>query len=424
MTPDPIQQRTFALEIVTRLRQSGYQAYWAGGCVRDQLLNHTPKDYDVATNALPEQIRDLFGKRRTLAIGAAFGVIAVVGSPAQGTVEVATFRRDTTYSDGRRPDSVVFSTPEEDAQRRDFTINGLFFDPLADRVLDFVGGVNDLQQGIVRAIGIPKERFSEDKLRLLRAVRMAARFGFEIDPPTLAAVRQLAPQVVVVSPERIGQEMRQMLVIAARSRALRLLANSEQLEPVWPELFDVVRQHVDLAPSAWVDTLNVLDELISPSVPLALAASLLHVDAGRAAVAAVTQRWRLSNHESQATAWLLQHARALDDAPATRWSIIQRLLIAPGAADLIELHAARARAEHRSLAAVDYCRARLGWPTEQLNPPPLVTGHDLIGLGVSKGPVFARWLDQLRSAQLDGEINSHEAALALVQQWKRQTTAS
>lgn len=424
MTADPLQQRAFAVEVVTRLRQSGFQSLWAGGCVRDQLLGHTPKDYDVATDALPEQIRALFGKRRTLAIGAAFGVIAVVGAPAQGTVEVATFRRDTTYSDGRRPDAVVFSTAEEDAQRRDFTINGLFYDPLADRVLDYVGGVDDLQRGIVRAIGTPQERFTEDKLRLLRAVRMAARFGFEIDPPTLSAVCQLAPQVVVVSPERIGQELRQMLVIPARSRAVRLLASTELLQPIWPELLAVYAQHVESAPSEWVDTLNVLDELDRPSVALALATSLLHVAAGPTAVEAISKRWRLSNQESLCAAWLWQHARALDDAPETRWSTIQRLLIAAGSAELIELHAARARAENRSLAAVNFCRERWAWPSEQLNPPPLVTGHDLIGLGVAKGPIFARWLEQLRSAQLDGEIATRDEAVALIERWKRQTTDS
>ena len=174
----PDEQRRFALDVVRRLRGAGFEAYWAGGCVRDQLLGRTPKDYDVATNAMPEQVRQLFGRRRTLAIGAAFGVIAVIGPKPAGTVEVTTFRRDAAYSDGRHPDSVAFSSPEEDASRRDFTINGLFYDPVEDRVIDYVGGQADLAAGRIRAIGNARDRFAEDKLRMLRAVRFAATFAF------------------------------------------------------------------------------------------------------------------------------------------------------------------------------------------------------------------------------------------------------
>ena len=179
MTPDD--QRRFAIEVVRRLQAAGFMAYWAGGCVRDQLLGRTPKDYDVATNAMPEQVRELFGRRRTLAIGAAFGVYSVIGPKAAGTVEVTTFRRDAAYSDGRHPDSVTFSTAEEDASRRDFTINGLFYDPTERRVIDFVGGQEDLAVGLIRAIGNARDRFAEDKLRMLRAVRFAAAFDFTLD---------------------------------------------------------------------------------------------------------------------------------------------------------------------------------------------------------------------------------------------------
>ena len=177
----PEEQRRFAVEVVRRLRGAGFEAYWAGGCVRDQLLGRTPKDYDVATNAVPDQVRALFGRRRTLAIGAAFGVIAVIGPQGPGTVEVTTFRRDAPYSDGRHPDSVTFSSAEEDASRRDFTINGLFYDPVEQRVIDFVGGQEDLAQRRLRAIGDARQRFAEDKLRMLRAVRFAATFAFSLD---------------------------------------------------------------------------------------------------------------------------------------------------------------------------------------------------------------------------------------------------
>ena len=181
---DPNAQREFAKDLVVQLRAAGYVAYWAGGCVRDALLGRVPKDYDVATSARPGEIRALFGQKRTLAIGEAFGVITVLGRRPAGTIEVATFRQDAAYSDGRHPDAVLFSTPEQDAWRRDFTINGLFYDPVADCVLDFVGGQDDLREGLIRAIGQPRERFAEDKLRLLRAVRFAVRYGFQIETAT------------------------------------------------------------------------------------------------------------------------------------------------------------------------------------------------------------------------------------------------
>ncbi|MEX0586183.1 MAG: CCA tRNA nucleotidyltransferase, partial [Pirellulales bacterium] len=209
-------QRDFALEIVRRLRDAGHEALWAGGCVRDQLLGLAPKDYDVATNATPDQIREVFGRRRTLPIGAAFGVITVLGPRSAGQIEVATFRTDATYSDGRHPDSVTFTNAEHDAQRRDFTINGLFFDPVANEVVDYIGGQQDLETRILRAIGDPRLRLREDKLRMLRAVRFAASFGFQIEPATLQAIQEMAPEVTTVSAERIGMEIRRMLTDSHR----------------------------------------------------------------------------------------------------------------------------------------------------------------------------------------------------------------
>src|SRR3954462_9234325 len=193
--PAPSRQRDFALEIAQKLRDAGFEALWAGGCVRDELLGLTPKDYDVATSATPEQIRDLFGLRRTLPIGAAFGVITVLGPRPTGQIEVATFRTDAAYSDGRHPDSVSFTTAEHDAQRRDFTINGLFYDPIAEKVVDYVKGQEDLKRRTIRAIGDPHLRLSEDKLRMLRAIRFAAAFSFNIDPDTLQAIQEMAPQI-------------------------------------------------------------------------------------------------------------------------------------------------------------------------------------------------------------------------------------
>ena len=227
--------RRFAKNVVEKLRAAGYEALWAGGCVRDQLLEREPKDYDVATSATPEQVRDVFGRRRTLAIGAAFGVITVPGKGNEGQVEVATFRQDATYSDGRHPDSVKFSSAKEDAQRRDFTINGLFFDPLEDRVIDYVGGQDDLSKKVVRAIGDPDQRIGEDKLRMLRAVRFAATYDFELDAGTASAIRQRASEMTVVSAERIAEELRRMLSHPDRARAVSLLEAVDLLGVILPE---------------------------------------------------------------------------------------------------------------------------------------------------------------------------------------------
>src|SRR6478609_9961704 len=222
-------EREFAIDVVRRLRAAGFEALWAGGCVRDELLGLPPRDYDVATSAKPDQIRDLFGHRRTLPIGASFGVITVLGPRAAGQIEVATFRTDATYSDGRHPDSVTFTTAEHDAQRRDFTINGLFYDPVAKQVVDYVGGQQDLKDHILRAIGDPRLRLSEDKLRMLRAVRFAAAFNFTVDPDTLLAIQKLAPEINSVSAERVGSEIRRMLVDPNRAIALSLLGETNLL---------------------------------------------------------------------------------------------------------------------------------------------------------------------------------------------------
>ena len=274
--------RKFALDVVRQLRQAGYEALWAGGCVRDELLGKTPNDYDVATSAKPEQVREVFGHRRTIPIGAAFGVITVQGPPDAGMIEVATFRQDANYSDGRHPDGVTFTNAEEDAKRRDFTINGLFYDPVAQRVIDYVGGENDLRAGIVRAIGNPHERIDEDKLRMLRAVRFTATFGFELDVATSESIRRHAPSITIVSAERIAAEMRRMLVHKSRSQAVTLLDAAGLLRIIMPEA-DVLREgdESNLSPqslspqSLSPQSLSRLDKLRQPTFSLALAALLL-----------------------------------------------------------------------------------------------------------------------------------------------------
>jgi tRNA nucleotidyltransferase/poly(A) polymerase len=416
---DPAKQRQFAVEVAAQLRARGYQALWAGGCVRDSLLNRRPKDYDVATNATPEQIQEVFRQRKTLAIGAAFGVIAVVGPRGAGNIEVTTFRRDAGYADGRHPDSVTFSTAEEDAQRRDFTINGLFYDPLEERVIDYVGGVADIERRIVRAIGDARQRFHEDKLRMLRAVRMSAALEFELDAPTLEAVRDSADKITVVSAERISQEMRVILTLPARRHALGVLLESRLLHVLLPEVAALV-ESTDAAPegNAWDVTVNVLATLDAPSFPLALAALLHRFD--NAFVKEVGRRWRLANKERDRAAWLVAHAADLDEAPRRPWPFVQRLLIHEGADELVALHAARAQLAGHSLESVEFCRAKLALPPAELNPRPLVTGDDLLRHGVTQGNHFAALLEAVRDAQLLGEITTRDEALHWADRWVRE----
>jgi poly(A) polymerase len=400
---DPQQQRRFAVEVVRTLRAAGFAAYWAGGCVRDQLLGRTPKDHDVATDAVPEEIRKLFGHRRTLAIGAAFGVITVKGPKGAGMIEVATFRKDSTYSDGRHPDSVTFSSAEEDAKRRDFTINGLFYDPLEDRVIDFVGGQEDLVKKRIRAIGEPRERIAEDKLRMLRAVRFTAAFDFALDDATAAAIREMAPQIHAVSPERIAMELRRILTEPGRVRGIQLLLETGLAVEILPEIVSA-SPHPGPLPKGEGDlsletNLNILGRLQNPAFPLALAA-LLHglISAGQ--VKAVGRRWRLSNEEIDRSAWLTEHHAALQNPSAMKWSQLQPFLISDGILDLLALM----EAASPESAAAAYCRDRLRLPPDQLNPPPLVTGDDLLQLGIPQGPKYRTILENIRRAQLDGEL--------------------
>ncbi|MGD0897839.1 MAG: CCA tRNA nucleotidyltransferase [Thermoguttaceae bacterium] len=420
----PDEQRRFALGVVRRLREAGFEAYWAGGCVRDELLGRVPKDFDVATSATPRQIRDRFG-RRTLAIGAAFGVMTVRGPEQAGMIEVATFRRDSATSDGRRPDHVTFSSAREDALRRDFTINGLFYDPLQGQVIDFVGGQEDLARRVVRAIGPPRDRFTEDKLRLLRAVRFAATLDFVLESETAAALGEMAGQITVVSPERIAMEMRRMLVDPGRARGIRLLVDLGLAEAVLPEI--VPRDEAGRAPSATMPrmvpgsrldrALAVLERLREPSFPLALAALLgAAADAPPDATADARRvgdlglRWRLANREVDEAAWLVEHRESLRGASAAPWSRVQPLVVHPWIDDLAALHEADSP---EGAEAAAWCRTLLEQPRERLDPPPLATGDDLVARGIPAGPIYKTLLDRLRGAQLDGEVHTRDEALAL-----------
>ncbi len=306
------QARQFAVQVVRRLRAAGFEALWAGGCVRDQLLGREPSDYDVATSARPEQVRECFGYRRTLAIGASFGVITVRGRQSEGQIEVATFRSDATYSDGRHPDAVTFSSAQEDAQRRDFTMNGLFYDPLDEQVIDFVGGCADLESGIVRAIGDPYQRIAEDKLRMLRAVRFAATFGFQLEPDNGSGDCPRSGS------DPCCQRRNALLPKCGRcwcmpgAQAVQLLRDVGLLQEILPEVRRLEQSGSEPAGTSngWNELLAVLTALDAPTFRVAVAGLLWAIcrsDSHAACVAAVCQRWKLSNHERDGVMWLLDH---------------------------------------------------------------------------------------------------------------------
>lgn len=404
MPTDPALSRQFALDVVAKLRAAGHQALWAGGCVRDQLLGKTPKDYDVATDAEPERIREVFGRKRTLAIGAAFGVITVLGPQNAGQIEVATFRRDIGYSDGRRPDAVAFTSAEEDAKRRDLTINGIFFDPVAEKYLDYVGGQDDLKNNIVRAIGNPHERFAEDKLRMLRAVRFATTFQFSLDAATLRAVQAHATDIRTVSAERIAAEMRRMLIHENRSAAMQMLRESGLLQEILPELAKLI----DSESAAWERTLAILGALKSPSFAMTLAAVLreVSVHADLAAVKSALARWKLPNEDSGGALMLLRDEPLIRTGLSRPWPQIQRLLVSPRADELVNYSEAVAVVLYEGLESIAFCRQKLTLPPAALNPSPLITGEDLKGLGIALGPTYKGILEAVRDEQLEGRIGS------------------
>jgi poly(A) polymerase len=420
--------RADAMEVVRRLREAGHVAYFAGGCVRDELLGIEPKDYDVATDAVPEAVRALFGRRWTQAVGAAFGVILVRQGRSQ--LEVATFRTDGSYSDGRRPDSVRFTNAEQDARRRDFTINGLFRDPFAtladpddDGIIDHVDGRRDLADKVLRCIGRPIDRFGEDYLRMLRAVRFAARFRLSVERDTMSAIRELAPRLAAVTPERVGDEVRRKLTAPTRGEAWRLLWETGLIGVVFRTLPDPnpdvsVRRPV-------LDHLARIDRPISIGLALAGTAVELRRQAGlplreifetrhlSAIVQASRQALRLSNDETAGVAGALAVGALIFEPPA-RLAGLKRFLATPHAADALEL--ARALAFDVSLqarvaeleAAVSDARSQ-----GQIAPPPLVTGEDLIAAGLTPGPGFKAALDAAYDAQLEGRVGTKDRALEL-----------
>lgn len=402
-------KRDFALYVVRTLREAGFEALWAGGCVRDLVLGLPPKDYDVATNARPQQVQQLF--RRTLAIGVSFGVIQVMGNGTE--VEVATFRSDGQYTDGRRPDQVTFSSAQEDAQRRDFTINGMFLDPIEDKIIDYVGGRDDLERRIIRAIGDPFQRFEEDKLRMLRAVRFTANLGFELDSQTAQAIRQMANKLSVVSAERILVELRSMLTAVRRVAAVRLLHSTG--------LFEQIDATVALSYASNTARIeSVLGHWRRPiPFPLALAGLLAGIDAKAVVQVAedLMRRLKAANDERKAVVHLCTHRDALRNPREKRLAYIKRLRAQAGFDDLLDLTEAVEQFETGKHEDADYCRHLVSeWTENDFDPPPVITGEDLIEAGLPPGPNFKPILDAIRDAQLDGVVTNRREGLEMLQQ--------
>jgi len=414
-----------ATKVVGELTRAGFVAYWAGGCVRDLLRGVPAKDYDVATSATPDQVRQVFGRRRTLAVGESFGVIIVLGEDrSRDQVEVATFREEGGYTDGRRPGRVSFCTPEEDAKRRDFTINGMFFDPLTETVHDFVGGAEDLRRKVVRAIGNPQERMTEDKLRMLRGVRFAAALDFELDAATADAIRQMSAELTVVSAERIAQELRRMLSSATRFRAVQICFELGLFNVILPELTgggtDADR----------VQLLAVLNRLQTDQFETAFAALVRHVplDSGRKASLATSGsvnsaclRLKLSNDETERILWLRARLGRLKSLPAEPIAALKRLAAEPDWRELLELERAIAEVLNEDLSPYSWIDETLKQiPAEELNPPPLLTGRDLLREGFTAGPQFKTWLELVRDAQLNGEIRDRDEAMNYIHHLSQQ----
>ena len=434
MKPSPMEKT--AREIAARLRENDYIAYFAGGCVRDMVRGLTPKDYDIATDARPEAVQKLFP--RTYAVGAHFGVIIVLGNGFQ--FEVATFRSDEGYIDGRHPSAVRFSSPEEDAKRRDFTINGMFYDPVAEEVIDFVGGRADIAAKLVRAIGDPAERLAEDRLRMLRAVRFATVLDYKIDNGTWKALVANAPSINQISAERIRDELVRVLTSPNRVRGWDLLDSSGLMRVILPEIDAMkgclqpeqfhpegdVFQHTRLM-------LQFLPEKVS--VPLVFSVLLHDVAKPRTATVDETGRIRFSGHdrlgaemteeimrrlrfsgaEIEATVEMVRQHMVFKDVPKMRVAKLKRFMARPTFEDELELHRVDCEGSHRMLDNYEFLlRKREEFANEPIIPLPLVRGDDLIALGLKPGPKFGEILEAAETQQLEGKLRTREEALEWV----------
>jgi poly(A) polymerase len=433
--------RELAESICARLREAGYQALFNGGCVRDLILGREPADYDVCTDATPDRVQQLFPG--SLAVGAQFGVIVVFENSTQ--VEVATFRSDIGSADGRHPERVEFSSsPEQDVRRRDFTVNGLLMDPRDGRILDYVGGQADIKARIIRAIGEPELRFEEDKLRMARGVRFAARFGYTIEPRTFAAIQKLAPTIRQVSQERLRDELTKMLTEGAARRAFELLDETDLLRELLPEVARMkgVPQPPQFHPEGdvWTHTLLMLEKLPAGAARTLAWGVLLHdvgkpttfrppsgpndrirfdehVEVGVRMAEEICRRFRFSNDDTEQIAALVANHMRFKDVPQMRDSTLKRFARLTHFEEHLELHRLDCLSSHGSLSSYDFVQAFLAkTPPQEVRPPKLLSGEDLKEMGFQPGPKFKEILAFVEDAQLEGRIATMEDAKRLVQQ--------
>jgi poly(A) polymerase len=426
-----------ALAILRRLRDNGFIALFNGGCVRDRILGLPVKDYDIATDARPEVVQRLFDE--TVPVGAKFGVIMVIldGDP----FELATFRADAPYVDGRRPSSVRFGTLEEDAKRRDFTIGGMYYDPFADRLIDTVGGMRDLRAGIIRAIGNPYDRFAEDHLRVIRAARFAARLNFVIEPETHRAMKLTAPMLPKISAERIGEEIVRMMTEGGAARGMDIMVETGIMKEVLPEVLPMIgcQQPANYHPEGdvYVHT-KIAVAMLSPGCSETLAFGILfhdvakpntraeqngkvtyygHTEIGAEMAAAILARLRRSRAVQERVAYLVKNHLKLTMAPRMRASTLRRMLAEDGFDELLEVSRMDALASSSFLGHYHFCRRAMKEITPaRMRPPRFLNGRDLIGMGFTPGPAFKNILKEVEDLQLDGEIADRDAALAYVRE--------
>jgi len=388
----------FAIEIIGQLRQKGHEAYLVGGCVRDMVMKIEPSDYDIATSAPPAEVMKIFP--HTEPVGAQFGVVLVIhrGHP----FEVATFRSDDAYVDGRRPTGVSFTDARTDVQRRDFTINGLLYDPEQQRVIDYVSGQNDIRDRIVRAIGDPQKRFEEDKLRLLRAIRFGARLGYSIEPETWAAVCRMAPQIKRVSPERIREELSRILTEGNSAIGFRLLHESRILPEVLPAV-------------SWTKHLERCLELISAGAAVDFAFGVLLHDTPVEHVRFIVDDLRMSSSEAQHILALIQGLPRFRTLPGAPVHVVKRFLRLSRFQDYLELARICETAGEGNLGGYNFALEKTAqWSSEELAPPPLVSGNELISMGYRPGPLFKEILTRVEDEQLDGRLTTPQQALDFI----------
>lgn len=424
-------KKVLAVEIIRQLQERGYIALLAGGCVRDMVMGLASADYDIATSARPEEVMGLFEK--TIPVGAQFGVVIVLkgGHP----FEVATFRSEGAYSDGRHPDNVSFCDPEGDARRRDFTINGMFYDPIHEKLLDYVGGQQDIKSRLIRTIGEPHERFKEDRLRMIRAVRFASRFEYEIEEATRKAIREYAPKILTVSWERIREELEKILLHRNRSFGIKLLDELGLLEYVLPEITKMkgVKQPDNLHPEGDVFTHSLLSisYLEEPNWVLAMGALLhdvakpvtwelregrirfpYHESIGAEMAEKICDRLRTSREEKERVSWLVKRHMSFKDAKKMKMSTLKKLLSHPDYPLLAEVCRVDALASTGDLSDYDYCQEMRGkLKEEEIKPKRLINGYDLIALGLKPSPLFSEILNRLYDEQLEGKLQTREEAL-------------